>query len=144
MPELTRRAALMLGVGALGAGAFTWPTDALAATREANRPVRLSRPVALPLRSTYARAVGADFQARGAENAFVLRLVDILDVPRTPHADELSYNLIFEGRGRFVPASGIYRLATRGLPSTDLFLAPDGRQVAPYRLEALVNRWIPA
>lgn len=77
----------------------------------------MSRPIGLASHSAFASGLGADFQARGATGSTVLRLVDILDVPRTTRADELSFILIFQAAGRGVPDCGTYRLTTRGVPA---------------------------
>ena len=144
MPELSRRSALLLSFGVLGAGSLGLAGSADAATPRTGlhvpaRPARSPR-VAGPLRSHYVHLVGHPVTAQGA-GSHPLRLLDILDLlpARTAH-DEHCFNLIFESTGPREPAEGLYRLTARGLAPVSLYLSPVGSRPGPSRLQALVNR----
>lgn len=116
MPELTRRAAPLLGVGTLGISALSGFTNASAEVLAPRRPNGLAP------RSAFACALGADFQARGATGS-----------------TELSFILIFQAAGGG-PGSGTFRLTTRGVPAGDLYLSSGAPQTGAHRLQAVVNR----
>ena len=135
MPDVSRRTALKVGVGAAGLMAVAGPVGA--AEVIGGRPVK----PAIPMRSHFASWVGQPFTAVGRHGRYQLTLAEILDVaPLVTTADEDRFNLIFEAVSARSPEQGIYLISRRGVPATQLFISPVGAGSARPRLQALVNR----
>jgi hypothetical protein len=140
MPDLTRRAALLLGGSAGLAGlagtALGGPAGASTGTpwRAASRPP-------IPLRAGFGKGLGGGFLASNLHGRFRLTLTDIQDLPHGAAADhEHSFTLGFTPRGAGHLPQGIYHLTSLRVASCELFLAPVGIQRGQQRLQAVINR----
>jgi hypothetical protein len=135
VPNLTRRAVLVLGAAA---GAVA----ALPGTASARVGVRRPR-ASLPGRSHYAPGLGKAFHAVGADGrTYRMTLVTIADVTHLKHVAsvrEHAFNLLFKPVGA-VPPDGIYRLTSAHAVTSSLFISGVGPHGAARRIQALVVR----
>jgi hypothetical protein len=152
MAELTRRSALLVGSGAVGAlgvaaaVATRSPSGLLAGATTGTAPtttdaVTAATPATIEVlrRSDFAPGVGLVFTAR-ASRAFAVRLVEIVDVVGATDPEH-SFNLLFETVTASHPAEGIHRLSSDATPHRSLMLSPVDRHVpgGVRRFQALVN-----
>ncbi|WP_133161076.1 DUF6916 family protein [Microterricola pindariensis] len=145
MLEVSRRAVLAVGAGAVGVvavGAFTTPAVAGGIAQLAPAiPAFTPAPSAgLPVRSHFAGHEGETFVATFAETPFAVTLTAIDDVPPAIGTDdENRFNLIFTAPGVSMLPSGIAEITHPAVPAATLFASPAGD--SPKRqLQALVNR----
>ncbi|MCU1589912.1 MAG: hypothetical protein JWP11_1168 [Frankiales bacterium] len=144
MENVTRRAALLGGVGVIGGGAVAYVLrdDARATPRHRAAAVRgLAKPPAHLehlLRSHFAAGVGTAVLVRQFAHAHRLRLVAIVDVQNATVA-ERQFNLLFAPLGGAKVAEGIYEVSGARIPNSTLFLSPVGRRGKDQRLQALIN-----
>ena len=132
MPNLTRRAVLVLGAAA-------GTVAVLPGTASARMGLR--SPLSNKLnRSDYAVALRKPFLAVGSDGRrYRMTLVAVRDVTHARTSREHAFNLIFKPSGTIAP-DGIYRLTSRHARSSVLFISAVGAHGSTRRVQALVNR----
>lgn len=127
MGEITRRAVLGVGAGAIGVVTLGVGPAAAAAT-----------PGSAPVRADYAGAIGRVFTAEHAGHRFRVRLTHVRDVsPTTAKHRPYCFVLIFAPVGGLHLRDGIYTLHRRGVAAHRLFMSSVGTD---RRMQAVINR----
>ena len=129
MPELTRRALLVSGAGAMGVAALgTGESSAAAATSSTSAP----------LRAKYAKSVGKVFTAAIGSRTFSVKLVSIRDLSHTTAQQRpRCFMLVFAPTTTARLADGIYTLRRTGVPTHALFMSSVGSNRG---MQVIVNR----
>jgi hypothetical protein len=128
VPELTRRALLVSGAGAMGVAVLGIGESAAAATSATSAP----------LRADYAKSVGKVFTAAIGSRTSSVKLVSIRDLsPTTAQQRPFCFMLVFAPTTTARLADGIYTLSRTGVPTHALFMSSIGSN---GRMQLVVNR----